>query len=145
MELGPLQKEWVQSLRDHPERQMSHSLGRKSEQGEGYKACCLGELHVIACRKKGVEPFSNKGRIRDAKPDNDEYQDPYAMLEASWEEYGLIDNSGRFLKAIEPKLELANTHKEITRLAQMNDSGYNWTEIADYIEKNPDNVFTKSV
>lgn len=47
MELGTIQRAWVESLKAHPERKMTGRLGQR--EGLDYKACCLGELLVIGC------------------------------------------------------------------------------------------------
>lgn len=56
--LGPLQTKWIQSLRDHPERQLKGSLGNRYADGS-YKACCLGEAGLIA----GVCFWREDGRL----------------------------------------------------------------------------------
>lgn len=47
---GPLQLQWFESLRKHPERQAKGRLGIKKE-NDDYKACCLGELGLIIGKK----------------------------------------------------------------------------------------------
>lgn len=127
-EMGPLQKLWVASLRKHPERQMKESLGHGD--AKEYKACCLGELHLCYNRMKHKKlPFDQGNRIFDIKDGS------FSYLTDSWKKYGLRSDNG----------ELRNSVKNTGSLAALNDNGISWTEIADIIEKDPGNVFTKSV
>lgn len=136
MLLGQIQKAWIASLREHPERQGKNTLGKGTP--ENYTACCLGELHIIGCKMRGLpSPFAD-GIIVDnteSKSSSNHY-----YLYHNFDSYGLRENMGR--------LEVPYTYKGwrvFNSLADMNDNGMTWPEIADYIEANPDNVFTKSV
>ena len=127
MELGKIQKAWVKSLREHPERQCKNRLGYK--EGSSYRACCLGEGLLTVCRmNKKKLPFLITGEISD-KINRD-------CLQFSYKKLGLLDDNGRCegLK-----------YNDQQSLAQLNDNGYTWTEIADFIEKYPNIVFNKSV
>lgn len=128
-ELGPLQKEWIASLRAHPERQERGFLGRGEP--EKYNACCLGEL--LVCAHRILPNFPNpfyKGKICEI---ND--QDIETYLDKSFHTFGLNSSSGSVYDGI-------NGH---TSLASANDFGMSWPEIADFIEAHPEKVFTKSV
>jgi len=133
MELGPLQKEWVKSLREHPERQISTILGEKYSDGS-YKACCLGELHICNSRMNGDLLKYCNNEMRDGDTD---------YLEDSWDKYGLIDSKGSF--ANPQFLEKVNHGALYHSLAEANDDGVDWLTIANFIESNPEEVFTKSV
>ena len=140
MQLGPIQKAWVKNLREHPERQTSCMLGLKCNSGEDtpYLACCLGEALLTL------------HRMKDGNDDNafvfDEEYDEWKIMDgrdgkclgSSWERLGLRDPSGEIFED-EPEWEVYNS------LAEMNDAGISWPEIADFIEENPETVFTKSV
>lgn len=145
MELGPLQKQWVQSLREHPERQLKNALGRGEP--ESYRACCLGELHVLGCQFFHEPPPFDKGTIVDDP--NDETEDAVTCLGKHYEKYGLRALDGMLNVMVDkvtwPRFKSYNGPKQFASLAGMNDGGLTWVEIADYIENNPDNVFTKSV
>ena len=62
--------------------------------------------------------------------------DRFYLTNKSWEKLGLRDSDGAF--AYTPELTYGS-------LAQMNDKGISFAEIADFIEQNPDLVFTHSV
>src|SRR6187551_1661657 len=94
MELGPLQKLWIASLREHPERQTMFSLGRRhTEDGKPYEACCLGELHLCYHRMNHKKlPFNFDGIIVDGRDE--------LGLGNSWALYGLRSNEGRLLESV---------------------------------------------
>lgn len=126
-QLGPLQKLWVESLRAHPERQGNYRLGKGNV--TNYTACCLGELHLCAHRLANKKlPFSASGLI---VSDDDE-----ALLTRHWAEYGLYSPDGKIL---------GEGWEEFSSLATANDQGKTWLEIADFIEQNPEKVFTRPV
>lgn len=124
--LGPIQKVWIKSLREHPERQGKRVLGLKSTDGLTYQACCLGEGGLIAgvCEWRGnilcVTTTGADCYLRD---------DAYKAL-------GLDNYSG---KPIDLDFGL-----EAKSLAFMNDEGISWQEIADLLEKHPEKYFRES-
>ena len=120
MELGPIQKQWLQSLREHPERQLKFQLGRQKEDGI-YKACCLGELGLIA---------------KICHWDNDNLND----------ETGALSNLQTFEKVgLRSQWGMAQIGSTKPPLAALNDEHMTWPEIADYVEKNPELYFTRPV
>jgi hypothetical protein len=132
-ELGPNQKKWIAALRANPDQQIKGRLGlRKGKEGkEGF--CCLGKgaeilgLGLWEERKNGVYQFFVENNT--------------GVLEIpAYEALGLRSGDGLFKKAI-----LING-LTIVSLAMLNDDvpGFTWTDIADYIEENPENVFVKS-
>lgn len=130
MELGEIQKAWIKSLRENGHRQHKHSLGIKISDEE-YKACCLGEALCVLNRLKGKEsPFSH-----DCIMDGTEKE----VLSKSYSELGLRGEAGAL-----KKIHIIN-NISFDSLADLNDHAFTWAEIADYIEQNPENVFTKSV
>lgn len=62
-----------------------------------------------------------------------------SLLELSFEELGLRDDNGALKK------ETIIKGTPYSNLANMNDNGISWPEIAKYVEKHPKNVFTKSI
>lgn len=129
---GPFQKEWLQSLEQHPERQMAHRLGIMKPDGT-YEACCLGEAGLITgtCfwSKEGelvvkdeYIPFRLKGGMAKHLLDGEAFK---AM--------GLLSANGK--SAIQNKMSLS----------ELNDNGKTWPELAAIIRKNPENWFNKSV
>lgn len=134
--LGPLQELWLSQLEKYPERKMEGQLGEGSSRK--YKACCLGELHLCAFRlKKKVLPFLN-GQIIDCN--REERSD--STLEVSYKQYGLNDEIG----TIKGKGVYVKSIKAyVNDLSYANDNGVSWTEIAEFIRKYPEKVFTKSV
>jgi len=138
MELGPIQKEWIKSLREHPERQTTGHLGAKMGNGKDYKACCLGEGLCILRRLDGQDPlnfFEPGGRLLDNAEHN------YLLSETA-ERLGLHDGKGS-LKGEVDSVEV-RSHR-LYSLSSANDTGMTWPEIADFIEKHPESVFAKSV
>ncbi len=131
MELGPIQEAWLQSLEQHPERQTTRMLGHGTP--ENYKACCLGELLVVACALQGKpSPFEfGSNRITDGT-----YT---ATLPESAHDLGLKNGLGGL------KVLLSKEGKDYWSLSQMNDEGFTWSQIAQAVRENPDNFFTKSI
>lgn len=132
IELGPLQKEWIARLRAHPERQMKGSLGTKAKDGN-YTACCLGE----ACLMLMDNGISSSIIWH--------YDTLYSdgVDSGAINEFKLLGLRGKFGP-------LAHGHYVDgilrTSLVGLNDGAcLTWPEIADFIESNPSNVFTKSV
>lgn len=130
MELGEIQKAWIKSLRENGHRQATNYLGFKTSDGE-YKACCLGEALCVLNRIKGIESKFIDGDLMDGESDEE--------LSKSYLEIGLITELGGLKNAI--TIDDIEHHS----LSDLNDYIFTWAEIADYIEQNPENVFTKSV
>lgn len=130
MKLGKIQKAWVDSLKKHPERQTTLILGKGNLRN--YKACCLGEALIVLCRiKKKRIPFKKDGLLCSGKHED--------ALVGNYEKIGLRSSLGGLLKPVVQK------SKNWVNLSEMNDNGWTWPQIADYIEKNPENVFKRSV
>jgi hypothetical protein len=121
--LGPLQKKWIKTLKNHPERQMKHSLGKLLTNGS-YKCCCLGQAKIIIETSKGNnyrECFKNSIIIDGGMN----------CLVNSYTEIGLYSCNG-------------SIRRSSNSLARMNDIGYTWKQIAEFIENNPELVFKES-
>lgn len=126
--LGPIQTKWLQSLEAHPERQLKHRLGiKKSSDDTSYQACCLGELGLIAgvCQWEGINLSTKKFSER-------------GVLLGVYKELGLYSPHG-------DKKTFANhlVSRELS-LAELNDSGTTWPEIAAIVRANPEGYFSKS-
>lgn len=141
--LGPVQKAWIQSLKENPERQIQRRLGVKHQDGS-YSACCLGEGGLIAgvCRWDGP-------RLVDIQLNNEQSLDgtTFAAL-------GLRSPTGRAKD--EPYAGQSFTYSDDGRrhiigfpsLADMNDASadtFDWPHIAVILETFPEVYFKKSV
>lgn len=118
--LGELQEKWLQSLEQHPERQMVRRLGQKSEDGS-YSACCLGEAGLIAgvCEWRGSVLFNSTSGSQ-AFLDHNAYM-----------AIGLYNALGN------PK------DAQRVSLSHLNDNGTTWPEIAALIRKDPSMYFSE--
>ncbi len=133
IELGPIQLKWIESLKAHPERQTKNILGQGNP--KEYKACCLGEALLCIYRdKKKKLPFKD-GSILSFNEQQTKSRS--ALYEFS--KLGLRGDMGEFSKAIRFKGLL------YASLAQLNDGGASWPEIATLIVKHKNKLFTKSV
>lgn len=133
-EMGPVQKLWIKQLREYPERQTTGMLGYGTP--EDYKACCLGELALCYARIHNLELPFVVWKIKDIDEDGDRFAN-VNVLSNNWEKYGLKGQGGQIYDV--------DFDNHIKSLASMNDGGKTWTEIANFIESDPENVFTKSV
>lgn len=135
-ELGPFQKEWIKNLKENPNRQTTSCLGSKL--GGDYQACCLGEGLVTYHKMMNLpEPFIESNLAHKYKEISD--GNSYCYLNASWSLLGLVCEKGSL---INKKLPI---NGKFTSLAEANDGGANWAEIAEYMENNPENIFVKSI
>lgn len=143
-ELGPIQKQWISNLRKYPERQAKGILGEKK--GDSYRACCLGEGLLCLKRSKGEElPFDRDGYLFDGDMDVVNVGD---FLFESYKDLGLLSEKGEIATTSNEVLNhLVNSFPYQTNytLAYLNDIGTTWPQIADFIEKFPEAVFTKPV
>lgn len=127
MELGPLQKKWVKALRSG-KYQQSDSGFLCEVLPDGKKAyCCLGVAAEVVLklekRKKAGYFIFGTGSS--------------SFLE-EFEALGLRSKLGR--------IEDPRSTSRPSALAMLNDNrGWSFEKIADYIEKHPKQVFTKSV
>lgn len=131
MELGKIQKAWLSDLRKYPERQYNSSLGIKDLSGN-IKACCLGQALLTLCEIEVTEPtWKVTATSIYLRLDDEGF---FNYLHNSFQKLGLRDGTGSFI----------DKNLKHESLAQMNDGGLSWSEIADYIETNPENVFAES-
>jgi len=115
MELNPIAKEWVAALRSGEYKQIRGTL----HNNDGY--CCLGVLCDLAV-KHGVEINVS------VEKDGRHY-------------YGLNANYLNSVIAKWAGIDVSCDPSNPAGLATMNDSGYSFTDIADYIETNPCKIF----
>jgi hypothetical protein len=132
-ELGPNQKKWIAALRANPEQQIKGQLGLRKGENEKPGFCCLG---------KGAE-ILGFGIWKEKRNSLFQFfvENSTGVLDIpSYEALGLRSRSGTFKKAI-----LING-LTIVSLTGLNDDvpDFTWTDIADYIEENPENVFVES-
>lgn len=141
-ELGPIQKEWVQSLKDHPERQMMAQLGKGNI--NNYKACCLGELLICYNRAKEIFiEFDSELNLIDRPKGSNKLLYTSAFPSYSYESLGLYSANGDFKATSLDFLEYK--FKEFTSLASANDHGVPWPVIAEFVEQYPEKIFKISV
>lgn len=116
MKLGPLQQEWVDKLRSGDYNQGQHKLRTVNNE-----YCCLGILEDThnnskECTETHYEYFDT------------EHQECY---------YGTLCSQTRELIKIKPC--------QVMILADMNDRGRSFDEIANYIEENAEVIFSEPV
>lgn len=124
-ELGPKQKEWLQALRDNPKQQHRGSLGKLKPNGT-IGMCCLMKYASLNYEEDNEWRVSNAGRVCIGTELNSL---PYQI----WTELGLRSGLGE------------SSDNGIQSLSSMNDNGVTWPQIADHIEANPHQYFTKSI
>lgn len=121
-ELGPNQKRWIEALRSGEYRQTTRALCRDGAY------CCLG----VGCVLIGMK----------SRPDSIEIDD----FDVEVRRFGSETQSAP--KKVVSHLALrSNTGADLTGdecLAQLNDEGKTFAEIADLIESNPANWFTEA-
>lgn len=137
--LGPLQKKWIKALRSGKYRQAEGQLC-EYDHHRHYKHCCLG----VACELIHGKDFFRKQRR--------EFEGGGL---SRWESECSVDkNIGQVLGEMERKsiglrrndgCPTDDNFNILLSLAEYNDEGYSFKEIADIIEKNPHRYFYKSV
>ena len=125
MELGVKQEAWIAALRSGKYKQATGTLFT----GEGY--CCLGVMCVLEGKEfvksvkeecQNPDGYYIKGTSFNGVPPD----------EIAIEMYGLRSNLG------------SPADINGSTLAALNDNGSTFEEIADLLEKNPDEYFTKT-
>lgn len=117
--LGPIQQEWVNALRSGKYKQGRECLHNINDN----TWCCLGCATDIA-EKHGISVRKNT---------YGEYVENEVLEINVAEACKFIRNDG---KIDGKRLGMFNT------LVESNDSGFNFTDIADFVEANPEAVFT---
>lgn len=124
--LGPIQREWVETLKKYPERQGKNRLGIRVNEftNECSEMCCLGQGLMIIHKHENTTPVFFREFLHD--------EESSAHLDTAWSKLGLFDRAG-FIKN--------NSLNHFQTLADMNDQGYTWPQIAEFMENNPEKVF----
>lgn len=156
-EFGPVQKEWLRILREHPERQGKYNLlladsEYNLEKGH-YRACCLGQLMLCYAEKAdygmlidfvAVEYTKTKLAFREDKSVS-------TVFPKFYQEYGLRDSHGAPLEKYKKRIakffgeEYDSSQPNQCDLGNLNDSDCPWPKIAELIEKFPEAYLCKSV
>jgi len=140
MKIGPIQEVWLQRLENNPDIQMESSLGYMDSMC--YKACCLGEYLLTYYRENGWE-ISQLWRSKE----DDMYLvdgDTEEVLKTSYEKLGLFSSNGAFGLSDDDDDD-DEVGSDVMSLSDMNDNGWTWPEIAAWVRKHPELVFTKSL
>ena len=114
--LGPKQRVWIKALKSKKYKQGKLTLHRKKN--DSY--CCLGVANKVC--KLGESENSD-------------------VLDDRFGDLGLVNNCGEIIGGF--KFPRGNRH--YSYLTAMNDSGVTFNKIAEFIETNPELVFTKNV
>ena len=114
--LGPKQKTWIKALKSGKYKQGRLTLHNKKN--DSY--CCLGVANKV-CKLGEHEDFD--------------------FLEEQFEDLGLISSSGEIIDGF----KFPRGKNKYIGLTSMNDSGVTFNKIAEFIETNPELVFTKNV
>ena len=122
--LGPLQREWVEYLKAHPEEQLRGYLGKRFSDGINIieSCCCLGRAGLIA----DVCEWRENTLVNKSQNSNITTLVDYAAI-------GLRKESGT-----------AKT-TGFDPLAYLNDYKLTWPEIAHLLETHPEQYFTHRV
>lgn len=146
MKLGLKQKEWLKNLRGGLYHQGRGYLCRLTKQGY-CEFCCLGILqdnfsddddkqlddeNIYEEYEGNYEFFSSKNNVSTVA----------VLLEETAEEYGFHSQVGRFYKDGSIYYHHIDGG-ECSSLAEMNDYGMTFEEIADFVEANPEKSFIR--
>lgn len=131
--LGPLQTQWIQSLREHPERQTIKTLGKRLHDGT-YRACCLGEAGLIA----GVCFWSEFNTLSTVAGDVNSSSHQQVLDNDAYKAMGLKSPWGH-IRAVR-----GIGDSSVPSLSWLNDHGKTWPQIADIIMQDPSQYFTES-
>jgi hypothetical protein len=134
MELGPIQELWLYRLENYPERQTDSELGHLNDDGESYQACCLGE-YLITYKRCNKIPFAELWELSNLSDDSD-----LEVLSGSFIDLGLHDESGEIVGGYTDE-----KGQNFESLAELNDHGFSWDEIAAIIRERSEDIFTKSI
>ncbi len=123
MELGPLQKKWIEALRSGKYQQGKGMLNR----GDQY--CCLGVACEVLGLPKGPIDYINKMLYIDDEAPNEVHT--VFMPGNSWKKLGLFNYNG------------APSNSYDDSLVGLNDKGLTFEQIADILEKKPEVYFSE--
>jgi hypothetical protein len=138
--LGPVQTAWIKSLRDNPDKQGKSQLGKRNAVNGHYEACCLGQGGLIA----GVcqwSPETNHLYVGVLNENDGELESSASTYSKSYLKY----DSYKALGLVDYKGSPTSRPNDVAEcLAYYNDLGKSWADIADMLEKNPENWFIES-
>lgn len=117
--LGPKQKKWIRALKSGKFKKAKGDL----EKDGGY--CCLGVANCVLKLGENVQEHSG--------------------LVDTYPELGLYGSLGEIETDNDYGYKFLRGTKEYDSLADMNDKNISHKKIAEFIETNPELVFTKSV
>lgn len=121
-------KEWIEFLRNNPDKQYRHYLGIV-ENNELSKGCCLGAKLWLSDKENPRYCTQEDEQVTIMSNGSIHYLQNFI-------DHNLEDSRGSLKEGV------VKHGRTFDSLAEMNDSTiWNWSEIADYIEQNPDNVF----
>lgn len=116
--LGTLQRKWIRALKSGKYKKTTGQLF--NEKTNGY--CCLGVANKCLNLSTHIEAAY--------------------LNEASGKALGLASSYGSIVGG---DYRFPRGKRSYTSLAQMNDAGVSHAKIAEFLEKNPELVFTKSI
>lgn len=156
MEPGPLQLKWIETLEQHPERQMKDVLGRKHT-NDSFTCCCLGQGGLIADVCTWFEdilvPNAIVQKMKEGGVDSSEL--PEDLFGESYKALGLRSPTGARLEsdltALEKELfsfapRYANKNLSLAFINDLStEDGGTWANIAKTLRAHPEKYFTHSV
>lgn len=126
--LGKLQKAWVKALKSNKYPQTTLALNDEN----GY--CCLGVLEKL------------EGKLTKGKNSTESHikgtSNFTALSKSTMNKYGFYGTNGKFTDTLK---RVTLNHAEAYSLSSLNDQHCTFTEIAEFIENNPELVFKKAV
>lgn len=142
-ELTDKDKEWIQYLKDNPDKKYIGELG-SIKNNDLEKACCLGARHWIEINDPDTIFSDGSIRLTETverlhhitKQPFNKLEECFGTLIGVYKPYNLRNAHGFLLNPV------VKDGTSFRSLIDMNDSRkWTWPEIAEYIENNPDNVF----
>lgn len=126
--LGPIQKKWVRALRSGKYKQGDGQLVTTDDEGKPVSYCCLGVLCDIAAKEK-----ITKMRLGDDLAIRYDRQISFLPLKVQ-----------KWAAVAELKGKFVDSDGDFGNLAQLNDDGCTFRDIAKVIEDNAASIFTES-
>ena len=108
---------WLATLEQHPERQTQGKLGTNDN-----KFCCLGQLCDLLYEKNEISTTTD-GELKYGQEGDSMYLPNEVVDFMGFYDWSGIIDEGK------------------SSLAEMNDAGATWPEIAKFIRENPEKVF----
>jgi len=131
MEIGQIQERWLKALESGDYKQGKGQLCSSDKAERCY--CCLGIGAIILGRE-----------FEEAEDSNNIEVDGCNEFLIQFENLGLIESDGR-LSEHAIVMDEDNDSEYVESLTDLNDRGYSFKYIANYIRNNPEKVFNKAV